>query len=87
MQTLALLVSFALTGVGVFICVRQGLAVKRWRAEKRPVHTETNDMAALDALESQDISTELKESIRALDALAHHAGTAVEQTLHGLYVS
>jgi hypothetical protein len=83
MQTLVLLVSFALTGIGVFISVRQGLAARRWQAEKRLATIEP-DYSAVIIPDAQDISPGLKESIHGLDAIAHHAGTAVEQALHGL---
>jgi hypothetical protein len=86
MQTLALLVSFALTGAGIFICVRQGLAARRWQAEKRPVLVEP-DYSMVMIPDVQDISPGLKDSIHGLGAIAHHAGAVVEQALHGLHVS
>ncbi len=86
MQTLALLVSFALTGAGAFICIRQVLAARRWRVEKRPALVEP-DYSAVMIPDMEDISPELKESIDGLDAIAHHAGTAVEHVLHGLHGS
>lgn len=86
MQTLGLLISFGLTGIGVFVFIRQSLAVRRRRAEERSVQVETNYATGLDMLESQDIETGLKEGMHGLDAVAHHVATAVEQALHGLHV-
>jgi hypothetical protein len=86
MQTLALLVSFALTGAGAFVCIRQVLTARRWQAEKRPAMIEP-DYSAVMIPDPQDISPGLKESVHGLDAIAHHAGTAVEQALHGLHVN
>jgi hypothetical protein len=86
MQTLALLMSFALTGIGVFICIRQVLAARGWQAERRPAVVEP-DYSAVTIPDMEDISPELKESIHGLGAIAHHAGTVVEQALHGLHVS
>jgi hypothetical protein len=87
MRTLGLLVSFGLTSIGVFVFIRQSLAVRRRRAEERSVQVETNYATGLDMLESQDIETGLKEEMHGLDAVAHHVSTAVEQALHGLHVS
>jgi hypothetical protein len=86
MQTLGLLASLVLTGIGVFVCIRQSLAVRRWREEKRPVQIES-DYAAVLIPDPQDIGTGLKEGMHGLDAVAHHVTMAVEQALHGLHGS
>jgi hypothetical protein len=86
MQTLGLLVTFALTGVGVLICIRQSLAARRWQTDERPVMLEP-DYSAVVIPDAQDIGPAVKDSIHGLDAIAHHAVPAVEQALHGLHMS